>query len=107
MGIQNPNSTDYEHPNEPNLLNVHKALDYNDAGEPSLRVKSFIQGDVVIQGDVNVPGTVTIDNQHDNPVHCHVENEAGTSLAINDNGGSITVDGTDWLARDSLRINLG
>lgn len=94
MGVQNPNSTSYEHPDEPNLLNVHKALDYNDAGEPALRVKSFIQGDVVIQGNVNVPGTVTIDNQHDNPVHTHVENEAGTSLAINDNGGSITVDGT-------------
>lgn len=37
MGIQNPNSTDYVHPNEPNILNIHKAMDYNPMGQPVLR----------------------------------------------------------------------
>ncbi len=37
MGIQNPNSTNYVHPDEPNILNVHKAMDYNQAGQPLLR----------------------------------------------------------------------
>ena len=37
MGIQNPNSTNYVHNNEPNILNVHKAMDYNQQGQPLLR----------------------------------------------------------------------
>jgi hypothetical protein len=39
MGVLNPNSTSYVHPDEPNLLNVHKAMTYDPAnGEPHLRV---------------------------------------------------------------------
>ena len=34
------NSTDYEHPQESNLLNVHKAMAYTAAGEPLLRVNN-------------------------------------------------------------------
>lgn len=37
MGVQNPNSTNYVHPDEPNILNIHKAMDYNQAGQPLLR----------------------------------------------------------------------
>jgi len=37
MGVQNTNSTNYVHPDEPNILNVHKAMDYNQAGQPLLR----------------------------------------------------------------------
>jgi hypothetical protein len=40
MGVQNPNSTNYEHPDEPNLLNLHKAMEYNTLGEPQIRVKT-------------------------------------------------------------------
>ena len=32
------NSTNYIHPNEENLFNLHKAMDYNDLGQPILRV---------------------------------------------------------------------
>jgi len=32
------NSTSYIHPNEENLWNIHKAMDYNDLGQPILRV---------------------------------------------------------------------
>ena len=32
------NSTSYEHPQESNLFNVHKAMEYNSLGQPILRV---------------------------------------------------------------------
>lgn len=38
MGVRNDNTTNYVHNDEPNLLNLHKALDYNSAGQPMLRV---------------------------------------------------------------------
>jgi hypothetical protein len=34
------NSTNYVHPNEENLFNLHKAMDYSSAGEPLLRVNN-------------------------------------------------------------------
>lgn len=34
------NSTNYIHPNEENLFNIHKAMDYSAAGEPLLRVNN-------------------------------------------------------------------
>ena len=37
MGVQNPNSTNYVHNDEPNILNIHKAMDYNQQGQPLLR----------------------------------------------------------------------
>ena len=36
------NSTDYEHPQESNLLNVHKAMEYDLAGKPLLRVAASL-----------------------------------------------------------------
>lgn len=38
MGVRNKNSTDYVHPDEPNLLNLHKTMQYNTDGEPEVRV---------------------------------------------------------------------
>ena len=38
MGVLDPNSTNYVHSNEPNLLNIHKAMEYNALGQPVLRV---------------------------------------------------------------------
>ena len=57
-------------------------MEYLDDGRPALRVKSNIQGDITITGDVTIPGTVTVESSHDNPVHCHIENETGTSILI-------------------------
>ena len=55
MGIQNPNSTNYVHPDEPNILNVHKAMDYNQAGQPLLRTtgSSYDWTINISAGDVN------------------------------------------------------
>ena len=38
------NTTDYNHPHEPNLLNVHKAMEYDLAGKPMLRVAAKLSG---------------------------------------------------------------
>lgn len=39
MGVRNRNSTPYEHVDEPNLLNLHKAMEYNEQGKPVVRVR--------------------------------------------------------------------
>lgn len=44
MGVQNPNSTSYVHPDEPNLLNLHKSMEYNNLGQPILRVSASFGG---------------------------------------------------------------
>lgn len=38
MGVQLPNSTPYQHPNEPNLLDLHSSMEYNAQGYPIIRV---------------------------------------------------------------------
>jgi len=78
----NPNSTNYRHSFEPNTNDLTMAMDYTEDGKPAIRVLSNIQGDITIEGGVTIPGRVK------------VENSTGTTLAINDNNGSITVDGT-------------
>jgi hypothetical protein len=44
MGVRNPNSTNYEHADEPNLLNLHKAMEYDLGGKPMLRVAAKLAG---------------------------------------------------------------
>ena len=39
MGVRNRNSTPYQHVDEPNLLNLHKAMEYNEQGKPVIRVR--------------------------------------------------------------------
>ena len=58
MGVLNPNSTPYVHPNEPNLLNIHKAMEYRD-GLPHLRV-NLGSDSITITGDVNLVDTVNL-----------------------------------------------
>lgn len=40
MGVRNDNSTSYVHADEPNLLNIHKAMEYDPTGQPILRTTS-------------------------------------------------------------------
>jgi hypothetical protein len=47
MGVRNRNSTNYVHVDESNLLNLHKAMDYNAAGQPILRTSSQFNGATV------------------------------------------------------------
>lgn len=58
------NSTGYVHPNEENLNNLHRAMEYNDAGEPVIR--TAVDGDITI-GELNVDN-VEIANDVGNPI---------------------------------------
>ena len=78
MPILNPNSTNYQHPWEPNLADLHTAMDYNADNEPAVRVITTWDGNIVIEGDVNIPGTVTVNSTPQDPVHNHIT-EVGTS----------------------------
>jgi hypothetical protein len=89
-------------------------MDYTADGEPAIRVLSNIQGDITIEGDVTIPGEVTVVNSDDDPLfthtHIHDENDVEYSaanpltidgtvtvnqpVAVTDNNGSLTVDGT-------------
>ena len=53
MGVQHPNSTGYVHPDEPNLLNLHKAMEYDEAGVPHVRVRLGADN-ITITGNVNL-----------------------------------------------------
>jgi hypothetical protein len=78
MGVRNDNSTEYVHPDEPNLLNLHKAMQYNANGEPEIRTATAIEGNIIIEGNVNIPGTVTVSSTPEDPIHSHIT-EVGTS----------------------------
>ena len=43
-GDRRRNTTDYEHPQETNLLNIHKGMEYDLAGRPQLRVAAQLSG---------------------------------------------------------------
>ncbi len=45
------NSTAYDHPQESNLLNIHKVMQYNASGQPVARV--HVDG-ITLEGDVIV-----------------------------------------------------
>jgi hypothetical protein len=78
MGVRNPNSTGYVHPDEPNLLDVHKAMTYDAAGEPHLRV--FLGTDTItINGEVNLVDNVRVNNSTTNPVPVLLTNVSTTS----------------------------
>ena len=62
MGIRNKNSTNYIHPDEPNLVDLHRPMQYNDAGEPELR--THVHG-ITLEGDVIVDKVrVEVDSLH-------------------------------------------
>jgi hypothetical protein len=90
------NSTDYTHPQERHLLDLHYAMQYRNDGTPEIRVNSTFDGNVVITGNVNIPGNVYVYSDPGNPVHTHVT-EIGTSGILNvpwmPIAGNVTIDG--------------
>jgi len=98
MGVQNPNSTNYQHPNEPNLLDLTNTMEYDADGKPVIRTKTNINGDITITGDVTIPGTVTVSSTPEDPVHTHIT-EVGTSGILSvpymPIGGTVTATITD------------
>ena len=92
MANLNPNSTGYVHTYEPNTNDLTMAMDYNSAGEPVIR--TTVEG-VTIEGNVTV-SDVTVNNTEANPVPVSVVGNVDITqpVAVTDNGGSLTVDGT-------------
>ena len=85
-GDRRLNTTDYQHPQETNLLDVARALQYRYlTGEPELRV-NLGPNAFVISGNVIIPGIVQVFSSIDNPIHNHIT-EVGT-------GGNLQV---PWL----------
>ena len=56
MGVRAENSTNYVHADEPNLLNVHKAMDYNTIGQPVLRTSGGNMQYLIDVGLGNISG---------------------------------------------------
>ena len=95
------NTTAYEHPQETNLLNLHKSMEYDAEGKPVVRVR-VDGGQVTISGDVVVDEvgltaetlaaleTTTV-LQGTDP---WIIGDGGGSISIDDGGNAITVDGT-------------
>jgi hypothetical protein len=83
MGVQNPNSTSYVHPNEPNLLNVHKAMTYDAAGDPHLRV-TLGSDNITVSGNVNLLDAVRINNTEAQRIPVYL---VGNVLAVTGNVG--------------------
>ena len=96
MGVQNPNSTSYVHPDEPNLLNLHKAMTYDPiTGEPHLRV--FLGGDTItISGNVNLVDNVRVNNTEAQKIPMYI---VGNTIAV-------TQGTTPWYANANIIGNI-
>ena len=61
MGVRNENSTDYVHNDEPNILNLHKAMDYNPGGQPIIRTTGDSISWSIQISDGSIPGVSYIE----------------------------------------------
>lgn len=85
--------SNYQHDSKDYRLNdLHQSMEYDSEGKP--RIRTTVTG-VTIEGDVNV-SDVTINNTAENPVPVSVVGTVDITqpVAVTDNGGSLTVDGT-------------
>ena len=71
MGVQNKNSTNYQHPNEPNLLDLTNAMTYDATGEPHLRV-TLGSDSITITGDVNILDNIRVNNTEEQSIPVHL-----------------------------------
>lgn len=101
--------SNYVHPNESNLLNIHKALEYDGLGRPSLRT-IINTSTVQITGPVNILSTVTVASTPENPIHNHIV-EVGTSGLLNvpylPIGGTVTATQgtTPWVITGTVAVS--
>jgi hypothetical protein len=116
MANPRTNTTGYEHPQETNLLNVHKALQYRfGTGEPELRV-NLGSNAFVISGNVLIPGIVQVYSNVGNPIHNHIT-EVGTSGLLDvpwlPVAGNVTIDSgnvtvfqgtTPWIIKGNVDV---
>lgn len=94
MGVRNQNSTDYVHPDEPNLLNLHKAMTYAD-GEPHLRV-TLGSDNITVSGNVNLVESVRVNNTEAQMIPMYI---VGNVLTVNQGT-------TPWYANANVIGNI-
>jgi hypothetical protein len=101
MGVQNPNSTNYVHPDEPNLLNLHKSMQYNVAGQPQMRV--HVDG-ISLEGDVIVERVRLWDGTNDLLFDSSVnDGEASPTVVLPTENHNMVYNGSTW---DRMRGNI-
>jgi hypothetical protein len=99
MGVQNPNSTAYVHPDEPNLLNLHKAMEYNGLGQPIIRtIASATAGGADAFGRMRVSEPYTLGD------YSHVYGEELELLTKSSGVGAGTSNVTN---EASIRLTVG
>lgn len=102
-------TTDYVHPTDPNLLNLHKSMQFDLEGRPAVRT-ILNTTTVQITGPVNILSTVTVSSTPENPVHTHIT-EIGTSGILTvpymPVGGTVTAtQGTvPWVVTGTVSLN--
>jgi hypothetical protein len=98
MGVQNPNSTSYVHPDEPNLLNLHKAMTYDPVnGEPHVRV-TLGSDNITVSGNVNVLDSIKVNNTESQMIPVYLVGNVltvnqGTSPWVTTGNANVTVIG--------------
>lgn len=98
MGVRNQNSTSYVHPDEPNLLNIHKALTYDPInGEPHLRV-TLGSDNITVSGNVNVLDSIKVNNTEAQMIPVYLVGNVltvnqGTSPWVTTGNANVTVTG--------------
>ena len=101
MGILNPNSTNYVHPAEPNLMDLHSAMRYNASGEPQVRV--HVDG-ISLEGDVIVDRVRLWDGTNDLFFDSTVnDGEASPTVVLPTENHNMVFNGSTW---DRMRGNI-
>jgi hypothetical protein len=101
------NTTNYVHPQDSNLRDVHRALQYNSAGEPVLR--THVDG-ISLEGDVIVDKVrVEVDTLHNTISAAHPLPISGNNN-VNSTSNPIYISGNVVIDNDSseaLLVNIG
>jgi hypothetical protein len=81
MGVRNKNSTGYVHPDEPNLLNIHKAMTYRD-GEPHVRV-DLGSDSITVTGNINILDNIRVNNTDEQSIPVYLTSNPTVALDAN------------------------
>jgi hypothetical protein len=100
MPILNPNSTNYQHPWEPNLSDLHLVMQYDAEGKPELR--THVNG-ITIEGDVTVDRVKLWDGTN-NLIFDMPNNDGETApISLPTENHNMVFNGSTW---DRMRGNI-
>ena len=99
---QRLNSTNYIHPQETNLLNLHKAMEYNDQGQPCLRTTS---GASPATNDAF--GRLRVSNPYTFFENFTLYNETGKFVNNTANGGTVAINTNAGLIEQAVTTTSG